>query len=117
MVWDKHDYDDIPGTYVFNGEWSTMGYPLNKMCRSFNNKENREAFKADEAAYCDKYGLSPEQKKAVLERDWVGMLNLGGSIYFAMKLASATGRNVQEVGATMSGRTVDEFKAFLASQA
>ena len=33
-------------------------YALNKMCFSFNNAENREAFRISEAAYCRKYGLS-----------------------------------------------------------
>jgi protocatechuate 4,5-dioxygenase, alpha chain len=114
MSWGKHDYDGIEGTYVFDGRRSTMGYPLNKMCMSFNSAENREEFKRDERAYCEKYGLSPEQIKATLERDWLGMVRLGGNVYYLAKLGIAGGGGtVQSMSAQMTGMTVDEFKAKL----
>jgi hypothetical protein len=47
------------------------GYALNRMCGSLKSPDDRRRFSADEGAYCDAYGLSPEQKKAVLERDWI----------------------------------------------
>ncbi len=40
----------IPGTPVFDGDAAAKGYALNKMCFSFNSKENRDAFLADEDA-------------------------------------------------------------------
>ena len=47
MAWSSHDYDKVPGTYVFNGRRSVMGYPLNRMCMSFNSAENREEFRRE----------------------------------------------------------------------
>ena len=41
---------EIPGTTLFDGEQARKGYALNKMCYSFNDAANREAFKADEEA-------------------------------------------------------------------
>lgn len=114
MVWAKHDYDDIPGTYVFDGRLSTLGYPINKMCMSFNSEENRQEFKRDERAYCEKYGLSEEQTKAVMDRDWLRIVQLGGNIYYLAKLGIAGGGGtVQSMGAQMTGMTVEEFKAKL----
>ncbi len=107
---------EIPGTILFDGPMSTKGYPLNKMCYSFNSVEGREAFKADEDAYCDKFGLTPEQKEAVRERDVLGLLRAGGSIYYLAKFAGLLGLNVQDVGALQTGMTVDDFKAYLDSQ-
>ena len=49
---------DIPGTTIFDGKQAMKGYALNKMCYSFNRKENRDAFQADEEAYMAKYGLN-----------------------------------------------------------
>ncbi len=40
----------IQGTTMFDGAMAMKGYGLNKMCYSFNNKENREEFLADEMA-------------------------------------------------------------------
>ena len=37
MVWKKHDYDDIPGTYVFDGETAHASYNINKMLYTFNS--------------------------------------------------------------------------------
>ena len=113
MGWKAHDYDKIPGTYVFDGRRSAMGYPLNKMCMSFNSEENREAFKRDEDAYCAKFGLSDEQRAAIRNRDVLQLLQLGGNIYYLAKFAGIFGLNVQDVGAQQRGMTVEAFKAML----
>ena len=52
---------DIPGTTLFDGTLARKGYALNKMCYSFNQAANRDAFVRDEAAYCAQYGLTDEQ--------------------------------------------------------
>lgn len=105
--------DDIPGTYVFNGRRAQIGYPLNRMCMSFNYAENRAAFLADEEAYCNRYGLSAAQKAAVHDKDVLRLLGLGGNIYYLAKLAGIFGLNVQDLGAQQTGVTVEEFKARL----
>ena len=48
---------DIPGTTLFDGACARKGYALNKMCYSFNSRDNRAAFVEDEAGYCARYGL------------------------------------------------------------
>ena len=48
-----HDYDDIPGTYVFDAERSRRGYGINMFCMSLLKRANRDEFKADEAKYLD----------------------------------------------------------------
>lgn len=107
---------EVPGTTYFDGPMSTLGYPLNKMCFSFNRAGNREAFKADEDSYCDRYNLTPEQKAAVKSRDVLAMIREGGSIYYLAKFAGLLGLNVQDVGALQTGMSVDEFKAYLDKQ-
>lgn len=113
MAWSRHDYDKVPGTYVFNGRRSVMGYPLNRMCMSFNSAENREAFARDEDAYCEKYGLLPEQREAIRARDVLRLVQLGGNIYYLAKLAGIFGLSVQDVGAQQRGISVDQFKHML----
>jgi protocatechuate 4,5-dioxygenase alpha chain len=103
----------IPGTIVFDGNMAMKGYALNKMCFSFNEAANRNSFKADEDAYCDKYGITDAQRKAVKERDVLRLLELGGNIYYLAKLTGMFGLNMQDIGAQQSGVTLDEFKAKL----
>jgi protocatechuate 4,5-dioxygenase, alpha chain len=107
------DYDDIPGTYVFDGEHSRKGYALNMFCMSLNQAANRETFRADPAAYLDRHRLTPEQRQAVEQRDWLGMLQLGGNIYYTFKLAIVDGLTMQDVGAKMSGVTTEEFSRMM----
>jgi len=104
------------GTTKFDGPMATKGYALNKMCYSFNGAEGREEFKKDEAAYCDKFGLTPAQKEAILKRDILALQREGGSIYYLAKFAGVLGLNVQDVGGLQTGRTTEEFKAYLDSQ-
>ena len=117
MVWIRHDYEDIPGTYVFNGERATMGWPLNKMAFSLNTEENREALRQNPRAYCEKFGCSDEQIKAVEDLDFLQMLKLGANIYYLAKLGTAYGLSVQDAGAQMTGLTVEQFKQRLLDNA
>lgn len=103
------EYSDIPGTYVFDPDHSMQGYELNMFCMSLNNPDNRDKFRQDEAAYLDGFPLTPEQRQAVLTRDWIGLLRLGGNIYYTFKLAIFDRRSMQYVGGAMSGVTEQEF--------
>ena len=116
MAWTKKDYDDIDGTFVFDGRRSLMGWPLNKMCMSFNTEANRVEFKRDVAAYCGKFGLSEAQTRAVKDLDMLKMTELGGNIYYMAKLAGIYGLTMQDVGAKMRGVTLGEFKDMLLAQ-
>jgi protocatechuate 4,5-dioxygenase alpha chain len=113
-----YDYHiDIPGTTIFDGKMAMKGYALNKMCYGFNKAENREAFKADEEGWMEKYGLTEAQKEAIRKRDVLGLIAEGGNIYYLAKFAGIFGLSVQDVGGLQTGKTTEEFKAYLASQA
>ena len=109
------DYDDIPGTYIQDAAHLRKGYHLNMFCNSLNRAENRDSFRADEAAYLDRFPVTKAQRRAVLARDWLGLLRLGGNIYYTFKLAAFDGLTMQHVGAGMSGTgmTVEEFRQMM----
>jgi protocatechuate 4,5-dioxygenase, alpha chain len=86
------------------------GYALNAMCFSFNKKESREAFQRDEEAYMRQFRLSPEQADAVRTRNVAAMIDAGGNIYYLAKLAGILGLGVQDIGAALTGVSVDAFK-------
>lgn len=104
---------DIPGTTMFDGDQAQKGYALNRMCFSFNSAENRAAFLNNEDAYCERFGLSEEQRAAVKSRDVLRMIAAGGNVYYLAKLAGIFGLNMQDIGAQQTSVTVDEFKAKL----
>ena len=103
------EYDDLPGTIVFDADRAREGYHLNMFCMSMMKPENRAAFKANERAYLDRWPMTEEQKQVILRRDWNGMLALGGNIYFTAKLAATDGLSFQQIAAKMSGSTQEEY--------
>ena len=105
----EHDYDDIPGTFVFDADRSRQGYHINMFCMSLMKAENRKAFKENEGKSLDQFPLTPEQRKAILERNWNKMLELGGKIYFTAKLGATDGLSFQQVAAIMTGSTQEEY--------
>lgn len=107
---------NIPGTPVFGGDEARKGYALNKMCFSFNDKANRDAFKADEEGYMEKYGLSEEQKAAIRSRNVLQLIEAGGNVYYLAKFAGIFGLNVQDIGAQQTGMSLEDFKARLVAQ-
>ena len=105
----ENEYEDIPGTFVFNAERSRQGYGINMFCMSLMKDENRKAFKADEAGYLKQYPLTPEQTDAILKRDYNRMLELGGNIYFTAKLGATDGHSFRHLAAVMTGSTQEDY--------
>jgi protocatechuate 4,5-dioxygenase alpha chain len=106
-------YDNIPGTVVFDSRAAMKGYELNKMCYSFNSRENREAYRLNEDAYCDAFQLNARQRLALKHRNVTELIEAGGNMYYLAKWAGIFGMTVQELGAQQRGITEDAFKEML----
>lgn len=109
----KKDYEDIPGTFVFDADRGREGYQLNQFCISLRLQKNRDAFKAGEHTYLDGYKMTTEQRQAVLDRDWNRMLELGGNIYYTSKLAAYDGINFQQLAGLMTGMGDEAYRAMM----
>jgi len=114
---DIHDYlaelDDIPGTRIYTAKRARQGYHLNQFAMSLMKAENRELWKADEAAFLDRWPMSDEQKQALLARDYNRLLDLGGNIYFLAKVFSTDGLSFVQAVSTMTGMSVDDYQAMM----
>ncbi len=106
---EHREYDDIPGTIVFDGRRARRGYALNKFLMSLNDPANREAFKNDEAGYLDRFRLDDEQREAVLERRWLQLLEVGGNVYYIYKLAACDGMTFQDLACEQTGMTAESY--------
>jgi protocatechuate 4,5-dioxygenase, alpha chain len=105
----QSDYDDIPGTFVFDAERSRQGFGINMFCMSLMKDDNRKTFKSNEAEYLKKFKLTPEQTDAILKRDYNRMLELGGNIYFTAKLGATDGHSFQHLAAVMTGASQQDY--------
>jgi protocatechuate 4,5-dioxygenase alpha chain len=112
-LYSLEELNDIPGTTVFNALRSRQAYHLHKFCMSLMQEDNRTAFKTDERAYLDRFRMSEEQKQAVLERDFTKLIDLGGNIYFLVKLSNTDGWTTQKAVSSMTGMTPDEYAAMM----
>jgi len=106
---EARDYETIPGTYVYDARRGRQGYALNMFCMSLNVAENRRKFKENEAAYLEQFSLTEEQRRTVLKRDWLGMLKVGGNIYYTIKIAFCDGLTFQDVASMMSGVSKEQY--------
>jgi protocatechuate 4,5-dioxygenase alpha chain len=94
---------------VFTAQRSHQGFQLNQFCMSLMKPENRERFKHDDSAYLDEWHLTPEQKQAVLDRDYNAMIANGGNIYFLAKIFSSDGISFLTAAASMTDMSVEEY--------
>jgi len=101
MAIDK-PYLDIPGTTIFDTDQAAKGYHLNQFAMSLMRADNRERFKADEAAYLDEWPMTDDQKRAVRNRDFNRMIDLGGNIYFLAKVGATDGLNYVQIVSSMT---------------
>ncbi|MFA7413315.1 MAG: alpha/beta fold hydrolase [Rhizobium sp.] len=99
----------IPDTPLFDRAGSIRGYRINKMAMALGQPANREAFKANEEAYLERFGLTPEEKAAVMRRDWHEMVRLGGNLFFILKIAAVDPTPITQIGAAQAGMSHDDF--------
>lgn len=108
-------YLDIPGTTVFDTDQAAKGYHLNQFAMSLMRAENRELFKADEAAYLDEWPMTEDQKQAVRDRDFNRMIELGGNIYFMAKIGATDGLNYVQIVSSMTDNDADAHTEMMLS--
>ena len=109
-----HEYlaelEDIPGTRVYTAARARRGYHINQFAMSLMKSENRDRFRADEAAYMNEWPLTDEAKDALKARDYNRLLDLGGNVYFLSKLFSTDGLSFAEAVSTMTDMTFPEYR-------
>ena len=106
---DKPGEDRIPDTPLLDRKRSLRGYRINKMAMGLSDPANREAFRQDEEAYLDRFGLTPEEKDAVRTRNWREMVRLGGNLFFILKISAIDPVRMTEIGAHQAGMDHDAF--------
>jgi len=106
-------YLDIPGTTIFDTDQTVLGYHLNMFAMSLMKAENRERFKADEAAYLDEWPITEDQKRGVLDRDLNRLISLGGNVYFLAKIGATDGLSYVEIVSSMTENDADAHKEMM----
>ncbi|QRM29221.1 alpha/beta fold hydrolase [Microvirga sp. VF16] len=101
--------DRIPDTPLFDRKRSLRGYRINKMAMGLSNPANREAFRENESAYLDRFGLTSEEKDAVMTRNWREMVRLGGNLFFILKISAVDPVRITEIGAHQAGMEHADF--------
>ena len=101
--------DRIPDTPLLDRARTRRGYRINKMAMGLCLPANRAAFRQDESAYLDRFGLTAEEKTAVMARDWQEMVRLGGNLFFILKISAVDPVRITEIGAHQAGLGHDVF--------
>jgi protocatechuate 4,5-dioxygenase, alpha chain len=109
----SEDYADIPGTYLFDKRACAKGYHVNMFCMSLMKEENRKAFLSDGPSYLDRFPLTEPQRRAILDRNWLGIIKEGGNIYYMSKLGATCGLTFEDLAASMSGMKKEEYRKMM----
>jgi protocatechuate 4,5-dioxygenase alpha chain len=100
---------------VFTTERARQGYWLNQFCMTLMKPKNRQKWLADEEAYLADWKITPEQKQALLARDYNRLLDLGGNIYYLAKVFSTDGLSFVQAVSTMTGMNEEDYKAMMSA--
>ena len=103
------EYEDIPGTWVFDAERARKGYHLNAFFYSLMSAANRAEFLAGERKYLEKFPMTEAQRDAVMQRAWNTLLELGGVSYAVVKLAFTDKKSYQHMASKMADVTEDDY--------
>jgi protocatechuate 4,5-dioxygenase alpha chain len=109
------EYEDIPGTWVFDAQRARIGYHLNEFLYSLMKADNRAEFLADERKYLMKFAMTEEQREAVMKRAWNRLLELGGVSYALAKLAFTDKKSYQFMASQMVGIPESEYVKMMLS--
>ena len=101
----------MPGNPLLDRRWALRGFQLNKMAMPLVDPINREAFRADECAYLERFSLSAEEKSAVISRDWRAMVCLGGNLFFILKITAIDPTPITEIGTQQVEMEHELFRA------
>jgi protocatechuate 4,5-dioxygenase alpha chain len=102
--------DHIPGTKVFTGQRSQLGFRLNRFAYSLRLAKNRKTYVQDPEAYMQRYGLSDWEKKNIYDKNWKALVDEGGgSIYMLLKIGAVADAGLAAIGAQQRGETQEEF--------
>jgi protocatechuate 4,5-dioxygenase alpha chain len=115
MSKEPEDYEDIPGTWVFDAQRARQGYHLNAFLYSLMKAENRAEFLADERKYLMKFPMTEPQREAVMKRDWNTLLELGAVSYALAKLAFTDKKSYQYMASQMVGVPEEEYVKMMLS--
>ncbi|WP_104090212.1 protocatechuate 4,5-dioxygenase subunit alpha [Arthrobacter sp. GMC3] len=110
---DFEQFDDIPGTTIFTIQQAQKGFALNQFCMSLRTEANRKRFLGDEAAYLDEWDMTPEQKQAVLTRNFQQMLDTGGNVYFLSKIFASDGLSYVQAVSTMTDMNLAQYQEMM----
>lgn len=100
---------DEPGTILFTAERAYQGRHLTACCLSLREEANRKEFLADPEAYMDRFGLTDDEKKLILTRNYTELLRRGAHLQSVLKVAATYGGNLFDIGAHNVGCTVEEL--------
>jgi gallate dioxygenase len=102
--------EKIGGTYPFTLERSVKAYRLNKYLHNLVDPEFRERFRADVEATYAAADLTPEERRLLRTRDWIGMIHYGVIFFVLEKLGAVLGIANPHIYAAFRGETIEEFQ-------
>lgn len=101
--------EQIAGTYVFDVTRSVKALRLNRFFWRHREPAFRDLVARDLIEAMLQSGLTVEEQRLVVERDWLGLIRYGVSFFVLEKFARVQKMSNLAVYASMRGETLEEF--------
>lgn len=101
--------EDLEGTYPFDIRHSYQARRVNRFLWNLRLPEVREKFARDELATLREAGLNPHEIELVMQRNWLGLVQYGVTLFVLEKMARAVKVSNLEVYAMMRGESFEDF--------
>jgi len=85
-------------------------YRLNKFLHALVEPTHRRRFLSDPEAAFAEAGLTEEERRLVVTRDWQGMIHYGVIFFMLEKLGAVVGVSNLHIYAAMRGESLEEFQ-------
>jgi gallate dioxygenase len=100
----------LPGTHPFTTEVSVRCFRLNNFLHQLIKPDFRQRFVTDPASQFEAHGLTDQERRMVLCRDWKAMIEYGVIFFLLEKLGAVIGVSNLHIYAAMRGETLEEFQ-------
>lgn len=101
--------DDLTGTYIFDIRKSRKALRINRFFWLQRDPAFRQLFLDNPVRVFEQSGLNETERSLIINRDWLGLVQYGVSIFVLEKYARLLKMSNLAVYASMRGESLEDF--------
>ncbi|GAA5555380.1 gallate dioxygenase [Acinetobacter schindleri] len=104
-----HGIENVSGTYIFDLISSNKNLKINTFFWYMTKQNWRDRFNANPEELMTEAGLTNDEKKMILNEDWLALVQHGVNFFVLEKFTRVVKKSNMEVYAIMRGESLEDF--------